>query len=222
VVIHDRDESDPSNGRAVVVQDIEASPTACMGRLRDLEAYPRMVAALKSIRRYSNFVHKNGTERTSSFFEAAAPLGFKIRYFLKLTYEPDYMTYTWTLDYNKSSDFDDNVGHWQVMKHPLKEGWSRVLYSCEIKIFKWIPEFIVSFLTKTALVESTTWVKAESEEYSRQLSEEERKAEWAANTAPGVMPVYTWTEDGGLQYSTRDLVMDYGTDQPFGAAAEEL
>ena len=67
-------------------------------------------------------------------------------YFLSLTYEPKYLTYTWTLDYQYNSDFgddifyfyfltpfmyniceippppllDDTVGHWQVMDHPTK------------------------------------------------------------------------------------------------------
>jgi hypothetical protein len=39
------------------------------------------------------------------------------------------------------------------MAHPTKEGYSRVLYSTEVKLFPWIPEFVISFLTKTALVE---------------------------------------------------------------------
>ena len=49
------------------------------------------------------------------------------------------------------------------MKHPTKAGWSRVLYSCKVKLFPWIPEFIVNFLTKKALTESTGWVKRVSE-----------------------------------------------------------
>lgn len=32
-------------------------------------------------------------------------------------------------------------------------GWSRVLYSTEVKLFPWIPEFVITFLTKTALIE---------------------------------------------------------------------
>ena len=62
-----------------------------------------------------------------------------------------------------TSDFDDNVGHWQVMKHPTKAGWTRVLYSTNVKLFPWIPNIIVNFITSKALVESTTWVKKESE-----------------------------------------------------------
>ena len=35
----------------------------------------------------------------------------------------------------------------------LNSGWSRVLYSTEVKLFPWIPEFVITFLTKTALIE---------------------------------------------------------------------
>lgn len=48
---------------------------------------------------------------------------------------------------------DDNVGHWQVMPHPSKNGWTRILYSCKIKLFNWIPEFVIRFLTSKALTE---------------------------------------------------------------------
>ena len=49
------------------------------------------------------------------------------------------------------------------MKHPTKAGWTRVLYSTNVKLFPWIPNIIVNFITSKALVESTTWVKKESE-----------------------------------------------------------
>lgn len=42
-------------------------------------------------------------------------------------------------------------------------GWTRLLYSTKIKLFPWIPEFIINFLTSKALLESTSWVKKESE-----------------------------------------------------------
>ena len=90
-------------------------------------------------------------------------MGMNFGYFLKLTHEPRWNTLTWTLDYTKNSDFDDNVGHWQVMKHPTKAGWTRVLYSTKVKLFPWIPNLVVNFITTKALVESTTWVKKESE-----------------------------------------------------------
>lgn len=108
------------------------------------------------------YAHVQGTSKQGAVFDIGL-LGLKFKYFLKLTHEPKYNTLTWTLDYTKNSDFDDNVGHWQVMPHPKKTGWTRILYSTKIKLFPWIPNFVVKFITTKALVESTTWVKREAE-----------------------------------------------------------
>ena len=48
---------------------------------------------------------------------------------------------------------DDNVGHWQVMPHPSRNGWTRLLYSCKVKLLLWIPEFVVNAITAQALTE---------------------------------------------------------------------
>jgi Polyketide cyclase / dehydrase and lipid transport len=181
------------SGRGVIIQDVHAPPNVCMDRIRDLANYHKMVPNLKSIEISNEVKHPNGTVTTRAKFNVGISLvGFG--YYLILTFEPRYNTYTWTLDYDYNSDFDDNTGHWQVVPHPAKEGWSRVLYSTEVKLFPWIPEFVgasltnsflffqteliltppllshaptppitVTFLTKTALISSTTWVKRESE-----------------------------------------------------------
>ena len=91
-------------------------------------------------------------------------LGMRFRYWIDCTRNEHHKTYTWTLDYSKTSDFDDNVGHWQVMQHPVKQGWSRVLYSTDVHLPAWMPGAVVSFLTKTAILESTQWVKQVSED----------------------------------------------------------
>jgi len=110
-------------------------------------------------------------------------MGMGFGYFLKLTHEPRWNTLTWTLDYKKNSDFDDNVGHWQVMKHPTKAGWTRVLYSTKVKLFNWIPNIVVNFITTKALVESTTWVKKESEkEAAKQKASEFKLPGWMQGT----------------------------------------
>eukprot|EP01034_Spumella_vulgaris_P033292 gene33292-41084_t len=80
-----------------------------------------------------------------------------------MTHEPSLNTLTWTLDYSKNSDVDDSVGHWQVMKHPKKSGFTRILYSTKIKMMPWIPEFFIEFMTGKALTEATGWLKRESE-----------------------------------------------------------
>lgn len=169
------------SGRGVVVQDINASIPICMEKIRDLKAYPKMVPHVKTVDIYEGETFKNGTSRTGAKFDVGV-MGMRFGYFLLLTHEPKYNTLTWTLDYKYNSDFDDNVGHWQVMPHPSKKGWSRVLYSTKVKLFSWIPEFVVNFLTGKALVESTTWLKRESEqEAARRGSTPSPSGGWFVN-----------------------------------------
>lgn len=150
------------SGRGVVIQDVDSPPDICMDKIRDLPKYPKMVPHVKSIDIYENKKFLNGTVKVGAKYNIGL-MGVGFGYFLMHTYEPRHNTLTWTLDYTKNSDFDDNVGHWQVMPHPSKRGWTRVLYSTKVKLFSWIPEFVVKFLTSKALTESTSWVKRESE-----------------------------------------------------------
>lgn len=70
---------------------------------------------------------------------------------------------TWSLDYEKSSDFDDVAGHWHVEDHPTKPGCSRLFYACDLKFKNALPGPVTNLLQKTALKQSTAWVKKESE-----------------------------------------------------------
>jgi hypothetical protein len=69
----------------------------------------------------------------------------------------------WTLDYDKTSDFDDVVGHWHVEPHPKKPDCTRVFYACDIKLAGAVPKPVVGFLSKSALKIATSWVKKNSE-----------------------------------------------------------
>lgn len=155
-------ERNGKSGRGIVIQDINASIPICMEKIRDLKNYNKMVPHVKSVDIYETMNFLNGSSKTGAKFDVGL-LGMRFGYYLMLTHEPKYNTLTWTLDYRSNSDFDDNVGHWQLEPHPSKSGWTRVLYSTKIKLFNWIPEFIINFLTSKALVESTAWVKREAE-----------------------------------------------------------
>ena len=163
------------SGRGVVIQDINATQSICMSKIRDLPMYPKVVPHVKSVNIYESKKFINGTSKTGAKFEVGL-LGMRFGYFLLLTHEPFHNTLTWTLDYKYNSDFDDNVGHWQVMPHPTKKGWSRVLYSTKVKLFNWIPEFVVKFLTTKALTESTSWVKRESENEQKKILANQKPA----------------------------------------------
>jgi hypothetical protein len=79
----------------------------------------------------------------------------------KYTAEKD--SVTWTLDYDKTSDFDDVSGHWHVEQHPEKPDWTRVFYACDVKLKGAVPKPIANYLSKSALKTATGWVKKESE-----------------------------------------------------------
>eukprot|EP01039_Chlorochromonas_danica_P002162 gene2163-2360_t len=185
------------NGRGVVIQDVAAPPAICMDRIRDLTNYNKMVPKVRSVSIYDQVKFPNGTEKVGAEFNVALSL-LSFNYYLALTFEPKYYTLTWTLDYKYSSDFDDNTGHWQVMPHPTKSGWSRVLYSTEVKLYSWIPEFVVTFLTKTALVESTTWVRKESELMVKKGVQE---SAFPAVQLPDLRPCFI-TDSEGSRYET--------------------
>jgi len=155
-----------STGKAFVVQDIAAEPSVCMSFIKNIADYNKYVPSVKKVTIYGTEKKMLGVELKKAALDVAV-FGIKFRYFLKTALNPKYNTFTWTLDYSRNSDFDDNVGHWQVMKHPSKAGWTRVLYSCQVKLFSWVPGIVVNFLTKTALVEATSWVKRESEKYAK-------------------------------------------------------
>ena len=46
------------------------------------------------------------------------------------------------------------------LMHCYNRGWSRVLYSCRLKLPNWIPDFVVTFLLKSAAIEVTASVLA--------------------------------------------------------------
>lgn len=145
-------ETTGKSGRGIVIQDVHASTEIVFDRIEDLANYHKMVPNVKHIEIYDHIVYENETELIHCKFTVGVSL-LKFSYFIKLIKEPQYNTYFWALDYRYSSDFDDNVGQWQVLPHPTKEGWSRVVYSVGVKLYSWVPGFVVTFLTNSALVE---------------------------------------------------------------------
>lgn len=152
-------------GRGIVIQDIHANEEICMKTITDIAEYPKKVPRVKKVVIYEQTKFPNGTVSTGARMDVKV-LAASFAYFLRLTETPRLGTYTWTLDYRFNSDFDDNVGHWQVMKHPKKKDWSRVLYSTKVQLGSWVPKFVVNVIIKSALTESTTWVKREAEAWA--------------------------------------------------------
>jgi hypothetical protein len=141
-----------------------------------------------------------GISREKAQFDVRV-LGLGFRYFIDCTRNEHHKTYTWMLDYSKTSDLDDNVGHWQVMQHPAKQGWSRVLYSTDVRLPAWMPGVVVNILTKTAILESTQWVKQVSQEKAAAVRAK-AKTTTITTTTPQVVPGHavarpSWLSGGG-------------------------
>ncbi len=73
---------------------------------------------------------------------------------------------SWTLDYSRTSDVYDLVGHWRVEEISADPPVSRLDYSTRIKI-RGVPGFILNGLAKSALEDGTAWVKKHSEAAAR-------------------------------------------------------
>ena len=85
---------------------------------------------------------------------------------------------TWTLDYEKTSDFDDVSGHWHV-EELIPQTKTRVYYACDIKLHGGVPKPILNYISKSALKQATGWVKKESEKKAGPVALPETQLETA-------------------------------------------
>ena len=82
---------------------------------------------------------------------------------------PSKNSLTWSLDYEKYSDFDDVQGHWHV--EDVGERRCRVFYAADLKMRGKVPGPVMNILSKKALREATGWVKRESEKAAERMKE---------------------------------------------------
>ena len=64
------------------------------------------------------------------------------------------------VDYTRKSDVADQVGYWYCEK--LAGGWTRLYYSTDFQIPRWVPPFAKGFILKLAAKSSVTWVAVET------------------------------------------------------------
>lgn len=152
-----------TSGRSICVQDVEAPKDAVWNQILDLDHYVGKVSKLKECGNYAVKKNPNGTWTIKTKMIVGVLPGYSYEYYCDHTYSPKLDSLVWTLDYDKYSDFDDVVGHWHVEDHPDKPGCSRVFYACDLKLRSAVPGPVMSFLTKSALKQATSWVKRESE-----------------------------------------------------------
>lgn len=70
----------------------------------------------------------DGSKQLKTRFLVKAAPGFSYEYYCDHLYSPMKKSLTWSLDYDRTSDFDDVQGKWYVAPHPTRENWSQVIH----------------------------------------------------------------------------------------------
>jgi hypothetical protein len=149
--------ADGNGGRGVGIQDIHAEPATIWSRILSFSNYPQWVDGVKECQLYEQTATGNKVR-----FKIGK-MGVNYEYFIKHEVHTDDGYITWTLDYDRLSDFDDSVGFWEAVPVEGKPGWTRVYYSVDVKLTGWVPGFVQDMITKSGLTSATAWVKRESE-----------------------------------------------------------
>lgn len=150
-------ENEDSGGTGFGVIDIAAPPDTVWSRITGFEHYPEWVGPVD----FCEVYHQAG-DTTNTHVEISGFL-YSYEYFLTNVFWPEQDMLTWTLDYDRESDFDDCVGAWYVEPHPEKEGWSRAWFSSDLKLHSPIPGFLMNFIKKKGIRDAISWVKEQSE-----------------------------------------------------------
>lgn len=150
-------------GTAICVQDVKAPKSAVWNQILDLQSYVGKVDRVRECENYHVKKNDDGRWNIKTKMVVSVLPGYKYEYYCDHVYAPDCDSMTWSLDYDKLSDFDDVAGHWHLEEHPKKPGCTRVFYTCDIKLKGSVPKSIKDILTKKALRDATAWVKRESE-----------------------------------------------------------
>ncbi|KAL7571497.1 hypothetical protein ACA910_020917 [Epithemia clementina (nom. ined.)] len=157
-------EGEAQSGGALCIQDVDAPVEAVWYQILDFNDYKSKVPNIKTCQNYAVSEQKSGKNKVvnikTRMILSALP-GFAFESFYDHMYFPDKSSLTWTLDYDKTSDFDDVAGHWHVQS--LRGPKSRVFYACDIQMSGPMPAPLLNYIGKAALKKATAWVKRESE-----------------------------------------------------------
>ncbi len=150
-------ENEEGGGRGIGVIDIAAPMDTVWSRITGFEHYPEWVGPVDLCEIY----HQAG-DTINTHVEISGFL-YSYEYYLTNIFWPEQNMLTWTLDYDRESEFDDCVGAWYVEAHPDKEGWSRAWFSSDLKLNSPIPGFLMGFIKRKGIRDAISWVKKQSE-----------------------------------------------------------
>ena len=150
-------EYEKGGGRGIGIIDIAAPPDTVWSRILGFEHYPEWVGPVD----FCEVYHQAG-DTINTHVEISGFL-YSYEYYLINIFWPEQNMLTWTLDYDRESEFDDCVGAWYVEAHPDTEGWSRVWFSSDLKLNSPIPGFLLKLVKKKGIRDAISWVREQSE-----------------------------------------------------------
>jgi hypothetical protein len=151
-----RASNDSKSGGGVAIQDINA-PEDYVWKV--ILSYDRYAGWVKTIDKCAVYKRKGRLvyiDMLTSFFMIKSQIYLIHRIQRALGY------ISWTLDRSRSSDLHDVIGYWritQISEHPPR---TRLQHASSI-VAGSVPDFVVDFLTKDAVLDGTAWVKEQAE-----------------------------------------------------------
>ena len=103
-----------AGGSAICIQDIDAPKSAVWYQILDLDHYTDKVKQLKECKNYYVKANPDGSITMKTKQVIGVMPGYKYENYYNHLYRPEADSVTWSLDYEKTSDFDDVAGHWHV------------------------------------------------------------------------------------------------------------
>lgn len=147
-----------AGGRGMAIFKVSAAPDVTWATIRDFSSYPKWIDEVEKCDVY----RQDGGKIDVAFRIKSFPI--TVDYFIHHDYDIAGRWGTWTLDYTRESDLDDNVGFWRVSPVDGHPDQSIVEYSVDIKLRGWVPAFVRELLVDKGLKQATSWVKLQSEQ----------------------------------------------------------
>ncbi|KAL7558311.1 hypothetical protein ACA910_019344 [Epithemia clementina (nom. ined.)] len=151
----------PTAGGVLCIQDVNAPLEAAWSQILDFNDYKSKVPLIKASQIYSMVEKVKDMINIKTHMVLSAMVGFTFEFFYDHTYYPDKSCLTWTLDYQKTSDFNDVIGLWHVQS--LGDSKSRIFYAYNVQMNGPVPRPLLNYVKKVAPQTATAWVKRESE-----------------------------------------------------------
>mmetsp|Transcript_34266 Transcript_34266/g.79049 ORF Transcript_34266/g.79049 Transcript_34266/m.79049 type:complete len:239 (-) Transcript_34266:1234-1950(-) len=114
------DGDEETGGGAICVQDINAPKAAVWSQILRMGEYPKKVPKVTECRNYCVRRNRNGSVTMKTFQRIRIFPGYSYVNYYDHTFDPEKDSLVWSLDYDKTSDFDDCSGHWHLQDHPTR------------------------------------------------------------------------------------------------------